>query len=225
MYPKIIAFSGRKHSGKSMLLEHCKQRYGYQVLYFADGLKQLVCLTLGISRSTLEKTKDVLQPICIQTDLIEKEFKIKPIKNNFNSIREMMQYIGTDIIREHNPRWHIDQLHRNIRSDRICIGDCRFPNEKQFVKDLGGETWFIIRPFYILDISNHDSETSLHWSDFDGKVIINDTTKDKILEQWDKYMETGVWRPTHNPPDKTYILGLFDIIQNPFVLEDFKRYL
>ena len=55
--PRIISFSGRKGSGKTELADVCS-KYSYQVIYFADNLKDIICKCLDISRDTLEKLKD-----------------------------------------------------------------------------------------------------------------------------------------------------------------------
>ena len=57
-FPRIISFSGKKHSGKSEL---CKinEQYGYININFADELKNLVCKCLNITREELETKKDL----------------------------------------------------------------------------------------------------------------------------------------------------------------------
>lgn len=225
MYPKVIAFSGRKHCGKSTLANLCASKYGFQVLYFADGLKNLVCTILGISRETLELEKDMPRTIHIDPTLIEKTFRICQVRTAFHSIRDLMQYLGTDIIRTTNPRWHIDQLAMSIQSDKVCIGDCRFPNELEFIRGIGGEAWFISRPTYVDDVSNHESETSLRWIDFDQCVLINDSTQDALLERWSAYMDTGDRPPMPSLPTREDVLALMRRVSNPLVLEDLKRLL
>jgi len=56
----------------------------------------------------------------------------------------------------------------------IAIDDVRFPNEREAILERSGEVFFIVRP-NISDVSNHLSETSLKWQDFDDEhIIIND---------------------------------------------------
>lgn len=220
---RIIAFSGRKHCGKSTLAELCTRRYGFQMLYFADGLKDLVCEMLCISRETLDQTKDIPQRIQINVPFIERTFNVTGVKSHCDSIRDMLQYIGTDIIRTTNPDWHIQQLARNIRSDKVCIGDCRFPNELDFIRSLGGEAWFIIRPMYTSNVSNHSSEISLRWLDFGRHVLINDSTKQDLIDKWSWYMDTGEWHV--NAPSRYDVLGVWETITNPYILEELKRLL
>lgn len=194
--PRIISFSGRKGSGKTELANVCS-RYNYQVIYFADNLKDLVCKCLDINRDNLEnlKDKDITFDLSNKREYIAKELKIdkkyislKP----FKSIREILQILGTDIIRRYNPDWYVNKtlryLQKNENKDKkFCIGDCRFLNEKKMIANLGGESWFIIRPNQ-LNISNHISETELNWSLFNDKIILNTIGQKELIEKWTNYL-------------------------------------
>lgn len=253
MNKRIISFSGRKHSGKTLLSELCREKYNYQVLYFADGLKGLICDLMNINRSVLDTMKDVQQEIDLKDKIpmlanrlnlksLEIE-ELKRFEKPFSGIREILQFIGTEIIRKYSPRWHIEQLEKNMTSDYICIGDCRFPDEKEYVESLGGETWIIVRPNYLEDISNHASETSLQWKMFGNRVIINNKNVEQLKESWCEYMEKGIWEPSefiNNKSDndnpfgeeklisflknstKTNAKRMACIIENPLLLEDLK---
>lgn len=198
MLPRLIAFSGRKKSGKTELAKTLLQ-FDYTIINFADELKKLVCNCLNISPEFLEKNKDKSNTYFLDNKInyISKEIEIhidilKDYINNkqFNSIREILQTLGTDIIRNHNPDWHVNKIKQLILNDnnkRFCIGDCRFPNEKKMIEDLGGICWFIIRPNN-LDYSNHISETSLTWKDFGDNIIINNMNKYLLKSRWINYL-------------------------------------
>ena len=64
VFPKIISFSGKKHSGKTELAK-INEQYGYININFADELKNLVCYCLNITRNVLENEKDVVNEIII----------------------------------------------------------------------------------------------------------------------------------------------------------------
>ena len=110
-------------------------------------------------------------------------------KKTWYDVRDMLQFVGTNIIRKYNPNWHIEKLVENInnsKKDIVCIDDVRFPNERKAVEDLGGKVFFIVRP-QTETMTNHAAETSLKWFDFDhNSVIINDvdeiTLKDNFIE-------------------------------------------
>lgn len=192
--PRIISFSGRKGSGKTELANVCS-KYNYKVIYFADNLKDLVCKCLDISRDTLESLKDktIQFDLSDKTDYIAKELQIDKKYINlksYNSIREILQILGTDIIRRYNPDWHVNKTLLYLQQQKnknFCIGDCRFLNEKKMIENLGGESWIIIRPNQ-LNISNHISETELNWSFFDDKIIMNTMGKKDLIQKWNEYL-------------------------------------
>ena len=193
--PRIISFSGRKGSGKTELANICS-KYGYNVIYFADNLKDMVCNCLDISRDTLEslKDKEMKFDLSNKREYIANELQvdIKEIGDLglFKSIREILQILGTDIIRRYNPDWHINKTMLYLENNKdmnFCIGDCRFLNEKNMIEDLGGECWYIIRPNQ-LNISNHISETELNWTMFKDKIIINTMEKRYLIKIFDDYL-------------------------------------
>jgi hypothetical protein len=199
MLPKIISFSGRKQSGKTELAKICV-KYNYELINFADGLKDLICNVLNINREYLDENKDkisdnkyylndkidyIANEICIDPEIV-KTFFNEP----FDSIRSILQIIGTNLIRQYNPLWHINKIKQKIYDNPdkyYCIGDTRFLNEKQTVEELNGQCWFIIRPT-ALNISNHNSEISLLWTDFDDNIIINNVNKEEFISRWENYM-------------------------------------
>lgn len=198
--PKIISFSGRKHSGKTELAKVCI-KYDYELINFADSLKEIICNSLDISKEYLEKYKDTITDkkydlskkiryISNEINIEEKivsEFLSKP----FDSIRKILQEIGTNLIRNYNHSWHINKIKEKILNNPdkyYCIGDCRFLDEKKILEELGCECWFIIRP-NMFEISNHCSEINLKWKDFGDNIIINNTNKQILIEKWQNYLQ------------------------------------
>lgn len=201
--PKIISFSGRKHSGKTELAKVC-MKYNYELINFADSLKELICDSLEITREYLEQYKDTIVENDLKYDLskkityisdkinVEESVVSNYLSKPFDSIRKILQIIGTDLIRNYNHLWHINQIKQKILSNPgkyYCIGDCRFLNEKKMVEDLNGECWFIIRP-NMFEISNHYSEINLKWTDFENNIIINNINKELLIQKWQNYLES-----------------------------------
>jgi hypothetical protein len=200
LFPKIISFSGKKHSGKTEL---CKinEQYNYININYADELKNLVCNCLNITRDELELKKDIcneatynlIQKInyISQETSINKDVIQNLITNKqFISIREILQFIGTDIIRQHNPLWHIDKIKEKIVNNPdkyYCIGDARFINEKKLIEDLNGECWYIIRDT-LQDNDSHISENELSQKEFEN-IIDNNNSKDDFITRWKNYMD------------------------------------
>ena len=197
MNKTIIALSGRKQSGKTELSNICRKN-GFVVISFATALKTIVANYLNVSIAELNNNKEKLNKFKISSKyLSEKLFvekqKIDSIMNNieFESIRHALQFIGTDLIRVLCPNWHIDRLNESImaeNSKKICIDDLRFKNEFEFIRSIGGECWYILRPF-TFDISNHQSEIDLCWKDFGKNLIINNIPINRLIKKWEYYIQ------------------------------------
>lgn len=198
--PKIFSFSGRKQSGKTELTKVCKN-YGYEIINFADPMKNMICSLLNITRYELDEKKDIkcsskiifgekeLKFLMEQTGI---NYDILKTKTEFDSIREILQVMGTDIIRKYNPEWHINKIKEILenpenKNKKFCFGDTRFKNEKLFLESLGAECWFIIRPNNF-NISNHVSEIELTWCNFNRNILINEIF-DNFVYKWEKYIE------------------------------------
>ena len=195
---RIIAFAGRKRSGKSMLAKGMREYSSNIVIVtIADNLKFLCCKLLNRTYDELNQMKDdgtifeakvddywvstIKRELNISDDIIRKEIG----GHIFTNVREVLQIIGTDLIRKYSPDWHIDKTIERINSygdDKIIVvDDVRFPNEKRKIEEIGGDVYFIIRPNY-WDVSNHPSEKALKYTDFnDNRIIINEYSKEQMI--------------------------------------------
>jgi len=194
----VISISGRKTSGKSEISKIFKEN-GFIVLHFADALKNLVCEVLNCNREELEIIKekkinfkftdDLIKKVAIKTEIEYDKIKLLLQGKEFEEPRNILQYIGTEIIRNNNPNWHINEVKKQIKEGQNYIfDDCRFENEKKFLEEeLSAICWYIIRPVNF-NISNHTSETSLNWSYFD-EVYINNTSLKVLRKKWKQYLE------------------------------------
>lgn len=199
----IIAFGGRKESGKTELAKICEQ-YGYQRISFATPLKKLICKLLKLD--TIEalneaKNKEIGHvPNQEDYELMAQESDI-PIDylkscsdkfNSHNTVRDWLQIIGTDIIRNYDNDWHVKKTMSLIKENKCyAFDDVRFPNELEGLKTIGAECWFVIRP-KCDNISHHPSEESVDMTMFDSNVIVNDGVLKKITIRFDLYMSN--WR-------------------------------
>ena len=205
---RIIAFAGRKRSGKSMLAMGIKEvKTDTVIIAIADNLKALCAELLNITVDKLNKMKDdgttfrkkangrwvtiLNDKTKISVETICKEINGKV----FTSVREVLQVIGTDLIRKYCPNWHINKTIEHIEllledktfTGNIVVDDVRFPNEKCAIEKLGGDVFFVIRP-NCTEISNHPSETALKYTDFLlNNVIINDMPKDVMSSEFISY--------------------------------------
>lgn len=191
---KIIAFAGRQRSGKTHLAKLLEKEKGAKIYTIANYLKQLCCDLIGInSISELNDLKNSKKELWIEPQCVEWGIKIEKVTGISSSkiyselkkyrtikdVRELLQVIGTNIIRKYYPNWHIDQLIKDVMSsddELIAIDDVRFPNEYKAISEIGGEIFFIVRTVNVTKdmISNHQSETALMWFNFpNNKVILN----------------------------------------------------
>lgn len=198
---RIIGFAGRKRSGKSELATFLHEQFGAVIITIASYLKQMCCELLECSYSELSLMKDngttfsktvtkKWVDIINNKTNIDKEIIINEIGGiTFTNVRQMLQVIGTNLIRQHNPNWHIEQMLKEINSfdnnTLIAIDDVRFPNEKEAIEQLGGEVIFIIRTHDCLNVSNHISERSLTWRNFEENcVIFNENTINEFINKF-----------------------------------------
>lgn len=197
----ILGFAGRKRSGKSVLSKAVASYTPNKVviLSVATYLKDMCANLLGMTFEQMIEYKDNNKSIDVTVDdkwinilkkkttvshsYLENEVKGTKLKN----VREVLQYIGTDVIRKFQPDWHLEQLMADIDSYSddtvICIDDVRFPNEKKALEEIGAEIFFIMRPNALFNISNHDSEIAITWDMFDDNhVIINEFDEQTLID-------------------------------------------
>jgi hypothetical protein len=149
----ILAFSGKKCSGKTTACEYCKkeiEKAGFSVdtINFADTLKEIV-LDCFVANSNITVG-----------DLSKEEYKNIKTDSQY-TIRELLQHIGTDLFRSIDKNCWVNALKSKIdRSDAdvILIGDLRFRNEFSFLREAGA---CMIRLTRQISSDNHSSETDL----------------------------------------------------------------
>jgi hypothetical protein len=160
---QIIAFAGRKQSGKTTCSEFVANVFegnglGVTRIYnFADPLKRDICMNiLGLSHEQ-----------CYGTDIQKNELVNCYWDGKQLTAREVMQFVGTDVFRSMQNNVWADATIKKISLDNTnlaIIADCRFPNEVDVVKRAGGVVIKLNRnPFN----STHSSETALDHSNYD----------------------------------------------------------
>lgn len=196
---KIVALGGKKGHGKSTLAKYLIEEYGYKKLAFAEKLKD-VCsevwgypIFLNYSLEEKEKVREVGW-------LKITESKLRQVENLFNipketltliegkcnpeSIRRLLQLIGTDFLREQfNKNVHIDYTLNNlIEGCNYVSDDTRFKNELNSISDKGGISIWVDASKRIKDDSNisHASEMSLSECDFEYFIDNNGSLENSI---------------------------------------------
>lgn len=90
---KIIGITGYKYSGKDTLADFLCTKYGYKKVAFANLLKELCGLLFGLNYEQMYGNQ-----------------KETPINKWWNlSAREILQFVGTDVVRN-----NMDKLHHDI---------------------------------------------------------------------------------------------------------------
>ena len=148
---KIIAFSGRKQSGKSTAGEYVQclmysinPKINVNTYSFADLLKKNICVDLlGLTTQQCwgsDEDKNSLTELLWQNmpgydgDLV----------GNMTA-REVMEYVGTKMFRKMKDKIWVEATLKEIQKDQADIAlllDNRFPNEVDPILDVGG---YVIR--------------------------------------------------------------------------------
>lgn len=171
---KVILISGKAQSGKdtvgSMLYENLISK-GQKVLltHYADLLKYICHSYLGWDGNKDKKG------------------------------RQMLQYVGTDIIRAQNPTFWVDFVVAILKYfynnwDYVIIPDCRFPDEITTMTKNGFDTIHlrILRPSFGSDLTpeqlKHPSEIALDDTTPDFYIHNSGTINDlgNIISLWIK---------------------------------------
>ena len=161
----IIAFAGRKQSGKTTCSEFVQKYFNgvieplnsAKIYNFADPLKQDICINiLGLTEYQCYGTDDQ------KNELVDCYWDTKQL-----TAREVMQMVGTDMFRAMQKNVWSSATIRKIQNDKpklAIIADCRFPNEVDAVKDAGG---IVIKLTRNPHNSDHTSEIALDPNNFD----------------------------------------------------------
>jgi hypothetical protein len=184
----LIAFLGRKRSGKDTVADFLIKNKGFQKYVFADPLKKGLKAFFNLTDEQLydEKLKEEIDP----------RWGVSP--------RKLLQIIGTDIF-QHSlnkfipdlkgetrnhwvnlfKEWYLKEIKKNPNI-KIVIADARFIHEVKAIKELGGVVIKINRT--IGDNINND----IHISEMEidsipdnmiDHTIINDDTLETLYQR------------------------------------------
>ena len=230
----LVAVSGKIGSGKSTFCEFLsealrEEKQEVEIKNFADKLKRITYELTGHYGYTQED-KNVFLPDWGRT------------------VGEILQQLGTQVMREHFDKnvWVKATLSNLNEETYYILGDCRFPNEVEAVKQRGGIT---IRlegdPALVRENSNRDinhlSETSLdNYESFDYiyennksledlKIFAREVAKN-LMSKKNDYIEISTIVLKFNEPTKdgnVYSLNSFgdlkDWKQNFNLLDHFVK--
>ena len=167
---KIIGVSGRMGCGKSTFAQYLKELLGegWIVMNFGDVLKKEVAerfqFPLEWCYSEEGKTSNVILPIWV---MVEDKMIPTPLGTDRMTVRALLQWWGTDIMRTMYPGHWVKEMEKSIarlnidapRYSGVVIGDVRFPDELE-ICDL--KIRLEAYPGYeLLAGHDHPSETAL----------------------------------------------------------------
>lgn len=194
----IIGFIG---SGKGTVANYLEKNYNFQKESFAGNLKSAISAVFGWDRELLEGDTDLSRNWRDSVDTWWAERLDMPTLTP----RWVLQYWGTELCRKgfHDGIW-ISSLEKKLTNStaNIVVSDCRFPNELDVIRNLGGRIVWVQRGnlpswYYTALEANrgqlaaiqelqrlkiHASETAWVGSDVDV-ILHNDGTKPDLYDQ------------------------------------------
>lgn len=176
----VVGFQG---SGKDTVGQFLIDSYGFQRDSFAKPLKDAVAAIFGWCREMMEGQSRISREWREQEDQFWSE-----VLGHTVTPRWAMQHLGTNVIREHlHPDIWVLSMKRRVQDklsnkQKIVITDCRFPNEIQALRDLGGIIIRVVRgaePQWVEDarLANGGDKDAL----------------DRMLEKWKIHESEWAW--------------------------------
>jgi hypothetical protein len=154
-------------SGKDTIADYLVNIHGFRRESFANSLKDSVAAVFGWDREMLEgrskQSRDWRETI--------DPFWSKRLKMPKLTPRWVLQYWGTEVVRRgfHDEMWVASLENRLQKStDDVVITDCRFPNEIQAVRKIGGKVIRVVRgpepDWYEDAVSANKGEKHYNWA-------------------------------------------------------------
>jgi hypothetical protein len=193
----LVGIAGKKGAGKDTLahdlVEHRHWINNYlaagKVFHFADTLKKVTVELLGIPAEMVYGTQEDKEQKCHirweNMPTYELMGDVRPTGRM--SVREVLQYFGTEILRKMYARVHINATFNAIAQYEqsqdgqvlSVVADLRFPNECDAIKEEGGIVIGLTRGE---KGDNHASENAL--DDYSFNVLIDNIgmTREEQLE-------------------------------------------
>lgn len=188
----IVGLSGKARAGKSAVAEILRDRWGFEIIGFADLLKRTALAIDPIVDIDLDGDPWHL------TDVVE-EYGMEGAKDRFPEVRRFLQRLGTEGVRNHlGPDAWVDAwnhavdtayMHRAPRG--IAVPDVRFENEAQAILDRDGWLWQIERA------GDHDPSGAAGHASENGipplmvtHVVINHGTLDQLAARVGRLVES-----------------------------------
>lgn len=178
---QIIGLTGYARSGKDTVAK-LLEPYGFVRVALADGVREMA---LAIDPwIDAPSASDMPEEICRLSELVD-QIGWEHAKG-FTEVRRLLQVIGTEAVRNIvGPDTWIKIAGKKVsdalaQDKDVVITDVRFPNEANWIHEIGGEIWRIMRPG-VSRANNHASEFGIDKLGWD-RVINNDGPIDDLDE-------------------------------------------
>ena len=122
----IIGLLGKAGTGKTTVANHLVSEYNFQKISLAEPLKKMAMMIYGLEHHQVWGTQE-------EKETIDDRWGKSP--------RELLQYLGTDVCREHLGQdvW-VDAMIRKVRATmgtHWVVDDLRFMNEANAIRKYG----------------------------------------------------------------------------------------
>lgn len=134
----IISISGGIGSGKDTIASYLINNHGFKKMSFAGSLKDAVSTVFGWDREMVDGVTKTSREWREQRD----EWWSTRLSMDITP-RWVLQYVGTEVFRQHfhDDIWVASVEYKLLSAkDDIVITDCRFKNELDAIKRVGGVT-------------------------------------------------------------------------------------
>lgn len=163
----IVGISGRAGSGKDTVGDFLlASGFSEAKIPFALAVKEICGKLFNISHDDLYNNKDQVTEVEVTDGVIKLIPDLTSQRGKFLTVRQVLQYFGTDLMRGFFGNVWVNAALSDIRpDDDVVITDVRFVNEAKGIQDRGGVVVRLTRNTSDMD---HESETALDdYQDFD----------------------------------------------------------
>jgi hypothetical protein len=205
----LYGLSGEAGSGKDSFADIMVFDRGFVKMSFAQKLKDICGVAFNLTYAQLntqEGKMTILEtPRTLNKDSFSKiimeigkthstpEIIVKldnlsrlllPQNLKFKRPRDILQFVGTEIVRTVDENYWITVLEKQIASSKqnVIVTDCRFPNERALIKKLGGTIIRIKRDDNPIEAGVHATESSFGEDKSYDIVLNNNSTLEDFID-------------------------------------------
>jgi hypothetical protein len=162
----FIALSGPARSGKDTAAKYLIDNYGYTRVSFAAPIRQ------ALYRLNPKITLDGVCNVSLQVGV--NIYGWDAMKTHAPEIRDLLQRFGTEVGREMfgDDIWVNIAINEALKHEKAIFTDCRYPNEAEAVRAIGGQIWKIERDG-VEPANSHTSEHAMIDYSIDRKISNN----------------------------------------------------